>query len=198
MITQKKMGTEISFDFTDDGVKYAMKDKNHSESLTIPYEDITKNTSTFEERNSWFRNVAIYLGILGGISLIYNIVHTNITVPIWLILAGVFFLMYKYMRVEYTVIDCANARMYVIKDSLHEQVIKTIHAWRCEKLANKYGTINWHNDPNSELQKFAWLKAQEVITAEDYERFRVEIITKYSGQQGGPGYPSQGAGSPDP
>ena len=54
MITQKKLGTTISFDFVPDGVKYSMKDKNHSETFTVPYEEITRNTPHLRKGMSGF------------------------------------------------------------------------------------------------------------------------------------------------
>ena len=175
MVEQKKHDTHLSFDFLPDGVKYSMKDKNHAESFTVPYEDITRNTSTFEERSQWFRNVAIYLAILGAIALAYNITHGKYSVPIWLPIAAVFFVMYRFIRVSYTVLDCANHRLYVIQDKYHDQILKTIEAWRCERLLTKYGTVDQTNDPNAELRKFQWLHSEGVITDEDVVRLRKEL-----------------------
>ncbi|MBW7909019.1 MAG: SHOCT domain-containing protein [Kiritimatiellae bacterium] len=178
-IEQKKLDTRISFEFQPDGVKYSIKDKNHSEPLTVPYEEISKNTSDFEERNQWFRNVAIYLGILGVIAAGYNIANGQYKLPIWLLIAGIFFIMYRTMRVQYTVIDCSNCRLFVIKDKYHEQVLKTLQAWRANHLQSTYGKIDPNNDPNAELRKFAWLKSEGAITDDEFERLKAQLTERF-------------------
>jgi hypothetical protein len=178
-IEQKKLDTQISFDFQPDGIKYSMKDKNHSESFMVPYEEISKDTSDYEERNQWFRNVAIYLGILGAIAAGYNITHGMYKLPIWLLIAGIFFIMYRVMRVQYTVINCNDCRLFVIKDKFHDQIMKTLQAWRINHLQSKYGKLDPSNDPNNELRKFAWLKAEGAITDEEYDRLKTQLTERF-------------------
>ncbi len=178
-IEQKKLDTRIAFDFQPDGVKYSMTDKNHSESFTIPYEEISKDTSDFEERNQWFRNVAIYLGILGAIAAGYNFRHGVYKLPIWLLIAGIFFIMYRVMRVQYTVIACSDCQLFVIKGKYHDQILKTLQAWRVNHLQTKYGKLDPNNDPNTELRKFAWLKSEGAITDEEFDRVKAQLMERF-------------------
>ncbi|MGA7902283.1 MAG: hypothetical protein WCA06_06605, partial [Terrimicrobiaceae bacterium] len=62
------------------------------------------------------------------IVLAYNIGNGVYKFPIWLAIAAVFLAMYRFLRVEYTVIDCLKNRLYLIKDRYHDQVTKAIQA----------------------------------------------------------------------
>jgi hypothetical protein len=177
-IEQKKLDTHIAFDFQPDGLKYSLKDKNHSESFKVRFEEISNDTSDFEERNQWYRNVAIYLGILGAIAAGYNITHGLYKLPIWLLIAAIFLIMYRVMRVQYTIIDCSDCRLYVIKDKHHDQILKALDKWKMDSLLEKYGKFDPTNDPDTELRKLGWLKSEGVITDEEYDRLKSQLTER--------------------
>jgi hypothetical protein len=93
--------------------------------------------------------------------------------------------MYRVLRVQYTVINCNDVRLFVIKDKYHDQVLKTMQAWRINHLRNKYAKLDANNDPNTELRKFAWLMSEGAITNEEFDRLRAQLTERLLGQPEG-------------
>jgi len=172
---QKKCGTHITFEFLPDGVKYSLKDARHYEAFTVAYEELGTNTWEFEERPAVFQFLAYNFFILGVVQLGVAGIAKQPTLPWWVLVAAFFNLLYRIRRVRYTVVDCGSSRLYVIQDTYHDQILKTLQAWKAEYLRSKYARIDRDNDPTLELRKLSWLRAEGIITDEEFEQLKSEL-----------------------
>ncbi len=172
---QKKCGTHITIELLPHGVKYSLKDAKHYEAFTVAYEELGTHTWEFEERLAVFQFLAFYFFILGVVRLDRDVIEKKLTVPLWLLVAAGFYLLYRVRRIRYTVLDCDGCRLYVIQDKYHDQILKTLQTWKAEYLRSKYARIDPDNDPALELRKLSWLKAEGIITDDEFEQLKSEL-----------------------
>lgn len=111
-IEQKKFSTKAAFSLEDDGVTYEVRDGSGVTTFRSDYEDISFETSFFEERNAWFRNVGYIWLVIGGIQTALRFQDTGKLVPsIWLFFGIAFVFAYYWRRIGYTIFDTPKGRL---------------------------------------------------------------------------------------
>jgi hypothetical protein len=171
-ITQKKFSNRAKFEFGEESLKYTVKDKSGSHSFTIDYGSIPTDYGEVEERNLWYRNVG-YLWILLGI---FFTVYTQ-KVSIWIFIGFVCMAVYWLVKTTYTVIDTEKGRLFVIKNHLHDNLMKEIDTRRKKQWYAWYGEVDFGNEPAKELNKFKWLLDNKVISEMEYNENVNKVIS---------------------
>lgn len=98
-IEQKKFGTRTSFSFEDDGITYEVRDSSATTSFRSDYEDVSFETSFFEERNVWFRNVGyVWLGLGALWTWLRFQSHGTFVPSLWLFCGIAFLIAYRIRR----------------------------------------------------------------------------------------------------
>lgn len=170
--TQKKQDTEITISLDTQNIFYAIKDAKSKAEFTHPYEDIMINRYEITESNDGYKNQATYLFVVGLVLLIVGFGF------LFLIGAGIFLFLYKRSKMRFTVIDANQKRLYILHDTKHDEIIDNLYKNRNKYLKHKYAIIEHHNDPAFELKKFQWLLDQQVITQDEFDDFKFQLMKK--------------------
>lgn len=92
-----------------------------------------------------------------------------------------FYYLYKKSIVNYKVINTQdNMDIYILNDNNEDDIFKAIYNKRNEYLVNTYLSINYSNDPLTEISKFLWLKSLEVINNKEFEVIKEEITSHHN------------------
>ena len=177
-ISQKRLSTEVVYEFKEKYLKYKVKDSGGMATHNIGYEDISNEITDFEEKNAWFRQVGIYFMLLGGFFFLYNLtIAHKASLPIWVVVGIGFYITYYITSIKYEVIDVmGEVNLLVIKNhKKHDELMRKIFKTRNEYLRNKYYKIDPKENPIMETDKFKWLKNLGVITQREFEKFKKEI-----------------------
>lgn len=167
-IEQRKFSTKTTFNFEDDGITYEVRDGSGATAFRTDYEDISFETSYFEERNVWFRNVGYLWLAIGVVATGFRFQEGKPTLSIWIILGIGFVGWYYLRRIGYTIFDAPKGRILIIRDGKHDQIVQTIVERRRACLRNRYAAVDPHNSPEAEARRFAWLHEHEIISDDEH------------------------------
>ena len=180
-ISQKKFSNKTKFEFEDESLKFTVKDKSGSQSFTVDYGSIPKDSGELEERNLWYRNVGGIWVLLGAFFIVSRYFETGeFRNSIWLVIGLICLITYWVAKTAYTVIDTEKGRLYIIKNKQHDEIISEIDARRKGQWLSWYGSLNLENNPEREINKFKWLLNEEVITKEEFNEKEKAIINHHN------------------
>jgi hypothetical protein len=174
---QKKNKNNISIEIGKDYLTYSIKDETTNRTEKVPYENILNDKYEFYESNKAFKNNAIYAGVVGAIFLAINIFYGT-KLWAWLFMLGcpIFFYLYHRSKAAFTVIKTdGDINMFILQDKQHDEVLENIYKSRNSYLQDKYLSIDHDNDPQREMNKFAWLLELGVINGREFQVIREEI-----------------------
>lgn len=175
---QKKNKNIISVDLVENGIIYKIKDESMNRTENIPYENILNEQYEIYESNKTFKNNAIYGGIVGVLFLAINIFYgTRLWAWLFLLSSPTFYYLYHRSKTAFTVIKTTGEiNIFILQDNHHDEILDRIYKTRNSYLQGKYLSINYENDPQSEINKFNWLKELGVITKREYQVIHEEIL----------------------
>lgn len=174
---QKKNKNDISIEIGENHLTYGIKDETTNRIEKVPYENILNDKYEFYESNKAFKNNAIYTGVVGAIFLAINIFYgTKLWAWIFILASPTFFYLYYRSKAAFTVIKTTgDINMFVLQDKQHDEVIKSIYKSRNNYLQENYLSIDYDNDPQREMSKFAWLFELGLINGREFQVIREEI-----------------------
>lgn len=163
---QKRLGTNISFDFAETEVTHAIRDKSGERDAVIDYADIGLGKRRVFDNKDWYRNVGVLWCIIGVASIGFDLYNGSLGVlsGFWLVIGTGCLIYYFATKTSYTVIETQNASLWVMEDRQHPSIVAEIENRRKARLYNLYGALNLDNDADQELAKIEWLVKQKVIT----------------------------------
>ena len=183
-IEQKRFSTRTSFTFEDDGATYEIRDGSGGTTFRADYEDISFETSFFEERNLWLRNAGYLWIAIGVLGMILRFADTGRPVPpIWLYIGIGCVVAYYWRRSSYTVFDAPKGRIHVIRDQKHDAIVDEIVKRRRACYRSRYATVDPTNSPELEERRFAWLHEHDIISDEEHAAALKQISMGYSPEQ---------------
>lgn len=180
--TQKKFAfTRASFEFGERKLDYVFKDENGVSGFSIGYENIGSEKSHRTLGELW-------IDFFFGMSLIYTILDYKIIsngrgMPDWITIGMIIFtlllgLLGKFkFKGEATVIGTSLGNIIVLSDDQSSQIIAEIFKRRKDALRRMLGTMNPLNYPQDEINKFRWLRDEEIITPTEFNTAFVEITS---------------------
>lgn len=65
--------------------------------------------------------------------------------------------------------------MFILQDKQHDEVVERIYKSRNSYLQDRYLSIDYGNDPQKKMSKFAWLFELGVINGREFQVIREEI-----------------------
>ncbi|WP_162051441.1 hypothetical protein [Pontibacter pamirensis] len=174
---QKKNKNSISVEIGESGIVYKIKDETTNRTEKVPYENILNDQYEFYESNKTFKNNAIYTGVVGALFLAINIFYgTKLWAWLFMLACPIFYYLYYRSKAAFTVIKTAgDINMFILQDEQHDEIVNAIYKHRNNYLQYNYLPINYDNNPQAELSKFAWLKELDVINEREYQVVREEI-----------------------
>lgn len=166
---QKKHSNRTSLRFSDDTLDYCIKEASNTTSFSVDYEEIPFQASYYEERNVWFRNAGYFWLLLGAVITIHKISSEQSFFPsIWIFVGVGCIIAYYFFTTAYSVFDTSKGRIFIIKDSQHETIVKEIDDRRKACIRQRYGHIDFSNDPEREAQRQLWLFEHNIISQIEY------------------------------
>lgn len=168
---QKKLSNAHAFNFKDEKLNFAHKDKGGSADFDVYYADIPFKTSTVNEHNEWLRNVGFMWILLGLIQISLSIYSNNFAIGkgFWLYIGVLCFIGFQFTKVIYTVFKTNEGNIFIIQDKKHDEIINEISTRRKKQFLSWYGEINLNNEIEKEINKFKWLQELNIITESEAE-----------------------------
>ena len=178
ILKQYKNNNRIQFEFKEYGINYTLVDSSIKKTEFIPYENIENDSYELFEKNDYYKNNAIYTGVVGVIFLAINIIYqTTLWSWLFLIACPTFAILFKRSKTDFKVINVEDKiDIYIIKDEKFEEINSLIYSKRNEYLKENYYAIDYDNDVNSEIGKFKWLRNIGVINDREFNVIREELI----------------------
>lgn len=178
-ITQKRFSNRATFGFGEARLAYTISDASGSRSFAIEYGYIPTDVGELEERAPWLRDAGIFLGALG---LLLTGVQLALGQPpaalVWLPIGALALVAYRVLRARFTVIPTEMGRIFVLRDARHDEVMDQLERRRMAQWRQWYAEVDLDNDPDSEMDKFDWLRERNVISEAEY-REAMKAIALY-------------------
>ena len=155
-LTQKRSSNQTRFEFGEDKLKYSIKDASGKTTFSTDYGSISdEDFDELEEKNTWFRNVGILWVLIGSVQIISRFMESGaFTGSMWLTLGVICLITYRFKTTNYTIVDAEKGRIFIIQDDQHSKILDEISIRRNKQWKLWYGSVNYENDPQSELIKF--------------------------------------------
>jgi hypothetical protein len=174
-ISQRNFWNKTNFQFGEDTLKYTIKSESNTSTFSVKYDAISTDRAELETRRNSFRNFGILMIIVGVVHLsIMFLEKGSFAFSVWFAIGLLFLVTYYLTKTAYSVIQTDKYSILIIKDKKHDIIFKEIFRRRKSLYLSLYGNINYENDPNDEINKFQWLKANKMISESEYN----EIINK--------------------
>lgn len=176
-IKQKKFSNQHTFNFENDYVNFAYKDKSGSGDFDFNYADFPEKSSVSIEQNEWLRNVGILWCLLGCYrvgSAVYSGSALSGT-GFWLVVGILCLIWFMVTKVKYSVFRTGAGNVFIIQDGKHEKIISELNKRKKQQLLSWYGEVNLENDKHHEIEKFRWLAKQNIISKAQAEEKIAEV-----------------------
>jgi hypothetical protein len=176
-LTQKKSSNQTIFEFGEDKLKYSLKGTSGKKIFSTDYGAISdEDFDEFEEKNEWFRNVGILWVLIGVFQIANRLMESgSFSGSMWLTLGIICLITYRYKTTSYTIVDAETGRIFIIKDAQHSKILDEISSRRKKQWKIWYGSVNYENDSQNELNKFQWLLDKKVISEDEFKTVKLEI-----------------------
>lgn len=166
IVQQTKFGNQHTFEFHENEVNFAFKDKSGSGDVDIDYVLIPEKTSIQIERNEWLRNVGALWLLIGAFQVTFALLNDK---PLsgtgfWVLVGSVCLAAYKWRQVKYTVFRTDQGSLFVLDDKNHDEILKELVSRKRNRLLQLYGEVDPSNDAAQEAEKFRWLHKRGVIS----------------------------------
>ncbi|MEZ5690194.1 MAG: hypothetical protein R3D71_00830 [Rickettsiales bacterium] len=79
-------------------------------------------------------------------------------------------------RYDATIIPTNMGDIVVVHDNSHQSIISEIYKRKKEEIIRIYGEVDSLNHPEDEMNKFLWLKDNNFISTQEFEKARTAII----------------------
>ena len=169
---QKRMATNIRFEFTEVELKYWIRDNSGERDLNIDYSQAPGATRRVFERNNWLRNVGALWCLLGTVTMGLAAVGSRplAGASFWLLLGVACLIFYRLTQTNYTVLDTDNGTIWIMEDKQFASILSELQSRRKARLLDIYGAFNPNNDHDREIQKYDWLVKEQVLSREEADR----------------------------
>ncbi|MGV6819322.1 MAG: hypothetical protein ACWA5T_02360 [Parvularcula sp.] len=167
---QKRLAHRTRFEFGERGLSYHVKDQRSATDFKLAYGEIPFNKIFFVEQNNWLRNVGILWLVIGAAELIAYVVDgTGGRVPfLWLLLGAGCLSAYQILKTRFTIFETPHGRLFILEDAQHDEIVGALEDRRDAFFRSAYGEVDFENDPDSEYQKFEWLRENDIISEEEF------------------------------
>jgi len=177
IIEQKRFSNKCRFEFLEDYLRYTIRDKGSETSFNVTYDSINLHDfGSLIERNTWYRNAGL---LWIGIGIIFSLIEfqqsQTFAISIWVWVGLICLAVFWFTKCEFSTLKAFEGKLYVIKDSKHDQIINELKEKRRLSLFTMYGLIDYSNNYEEEIEKFRWLLQEKSITKEHFEEVKTKI-----------------------
>jgi len=189
VVTQRKFGARSQFQFQADRLGCAFRDHSGELQFSVPYEaiDVLDSSTLVSNNLRLFRIISIaslfVILVLSGVTHVGGFRSAGMTaiIGVWVI-AIILVRFLGLLAIRYTLLPVPSApgkRIRIIAGRNHDAILNEIKTrWRA-RLRELHGSVNFGNDAEKEIARFAWLKQHAVITADEFQAV-VERLRTYA------------------
>ncbi len=167
---QRRGREEYRVELDDTQFTYASRVRGSEGSAAVPYELLCRRTTDYYRSNLFFRNVAIYFGILvvGTVAFGFLVSLDPRVAILWALVAGACYAAYRLTGVRYEVYPLADGRVFRLlwgRPTRREYVDfrRTLFARRDAYLRDRYARIDVARPAPLERRRIEWLREEGVI-----------------------------------
>lgn len=179
---QRNWFESIKYQILEDGIKQSYRSLSNSFEQIIKFEEIGSETIKDSKRKkAWLLAGVVFL-ILTVAVMLASISAKNDFMEglvFWPIVSGICFLIYFTAKVDRIFLIGKVNVFFLNKKSDLEKVdrfIKIVLDKRKCYLKEKYAYIEYELDPSTQIERLKWMLDEKVITTEEYERMKSELI----------------------
>ncbi len=191
-LLQRKLFLRRQFTMNKRDLNIKSSDLTSSEELNIPYEEIDTNKLIFQKKTD---NIMLIITLIFGGFFIINLFNPeNYKGDGWFGV-GLFLFMVTLFSAMITYVKCKNL---VLIPTLNNGYIEILKAKPNQKqfdeflseltsristyLKSKYGTLDFDMPYEPQLMNLSWLKDREIITTDEFENLKKELINNGKGK----------------
>lgn len=193
-VTQRRFGARVQFQFRADRLNCTLRDHSGELNFLVPYEaiDIFESSTLVVNNFRLLRITSVVslllILVLGSVAQSSGLRSAGIAVIVGVWVGAIVLVrLLGLLAIRYTLLPVTappGRKIRIMAGRDHDAILDEIKArWR-ERVRKLHGSINFGNDAEKELAKFAWLKRHNVITEDEFgaisERLRANRV------QGGP------------
>jgi hypothetical protein len=167
---QRRRNEEYRIELDETHLTYHSRTRGNEGSATVPYELLSRKTTSFNRENTFFRNAAIYFGILVVVTAGFGfLVDIDPGVAIlWGLLAGGCYATYRLTGVRYEVFPLADGRVFRLiagkpTPDAYRTFRRELYERRDAYLRDRYARIDVERPATLERRRIEWLHDEQVI-----------------------------------
>ncbi len=190
VLEQKRGQEEYRVELEDAQFAYSSNMRGSEGSASVPYELLCRRTTDYHRSNLFFRNAAIYFGILVVVTVAFGfLVGLDPRVAVlWALIGGACYAAYRLTGVRYEVFPLADGRVFRLLwgRPTREEYLgfrSTLFARRDAYLRDRYARIDIDRPAPLERRRIEWLREEGVIDQDAFMTI-VETIEDHAPPQG--------------
>ena len=179
---QKTLGQKRSFFLLPDKIKVCVRNRNVEKQSYFSYESLNREAKIVCQKNNRLFFIALTtFAFLGCFGLQNLMVEGEIYYVIFLIVAILLVILYRYKQQKYIFIETSVGQKIVfLLDKPNRQALETflIQLWSYRKqyLRDKYFYIDYSSDLDRQTLRLRWLLEQNIITKAEYKLAREDWV----------------------
>ena len=169
-LEQKRGNEEYRVEVSDQELTYHSKTQKSEGSATVPFELLSRKTTRFNRANPFFRNAAVYFGILVVITVAFGFLIDldPFTALFWGALSAVSYLIYRLTGVSYDVFPLADGRVFRLmhgrpSSDTYDEFTRELFERRDAYLLARYARVDIDRPARLERRRIEWLHDEGVI-----------------------------------
>lgn len=184
-LTQKRFPVRLDFRFEEETLHYAYADSSGGHAFAVAYEDIATDPAAragVTVKLDWYQHMAVVMAALALFQVIFGFLPNGLlsaATPAGV--AGLLYAVYRLSIRRYTVVRSDAGSIFVLDDAQQQEILAEFHARRTARLRVRFADIDFSNELAVELQKFGWLLQQGVISQEEYEVAKHQLLFAHAG-----------------
>jgi hypothetical protein len=184
-LTQKRFPVQLDFRFEDETLHYAYADTSGGHAFSVAYEDVATDPAVHGHvtvKLDWYQHMAVVMAALALVQVFFGFLPNGLMSAVTLAAAaGLLYGIYRLSTRDYTVMRSDVGTIFVLKDDHQHEILEELDARRKARLRLRFAEIDFSNDLTIELQKFGWLLQQGVISKEEYEAAKYQLLFAHAG-----------------
>ena len=177
-LIQKKLFFKKTFTFKKTGIEIVTKDSDGESSIFVHFDKIEprENIRVHTKQKSVVLRVGLLLSVITlirGFLTANTDTRTTITIVIIsLVMAALTYAIFYFTKKKYYLIDLEEKAFFILYDKPNNEIVNAfideIFSRRREYYRDTYFEINYENERAKEINKMKWLRAEDIITENEF------------------------------
>ena len=175
-ISQKRFSNRIAFAFGDEELGYKIEDSSGSRAFSVPYQDISRDRQTLQERNQWLGNVGMLWIALGAVLTGMSYFGEGpFRLSFWLWIGLGCWAVYRFRRTDFILVPTEKGNLCVIDDADGARVLAQIASRRAASFRHQYDFLDPGETPHQQANRYRWLHREGALSDEELQQ-RLSLV----------------------